>query len=360
MKAENLNANHFVLDTRTTSDLRRKLKDDPQAGIKQVAQQFEGLLLQMMLKSMRDATPQDGLLDSDQSRFFTAIFDQQLAQDLSAKNAFGFAQLIERQMARGMPLDSGEALGKLQQATFEQRMASSAPSERSMGRSMPLDAATLEKLQQAAFERRMASSAPSERPTARNTPPASGEALEKLQQAAFERQTASSAAALAGTAADVSTSGRDYVDRVWPHAVEAARTLGVPPHFLVAHSALESGWGKSEIRLADGSSSYNVFGIKAGSGWSGPTVEVRTTEYVEGVAQAAREKFRVYGSYDEAFQDYARMLRGNPRFSEVLGQQDGTRFAQSLQQSGYATDPSYADKLGRIIGGTTLRQALAA
>jgi flagellar protein FlgJ len=297
MKADTLNASSFVLDTRTTSDLRRKLNEDPQAGLRQATQQFEGLLLQMMLKSMRAATPQDGLLDNDQTRFFSEIFDQQLAHDLSAKDVLGFGKMIEQQMGSNTSLESGEALNA---------------------------------------------------------------ALLRFQQALFEQKAASSAAPLAGSApADVSESGRDYVNRIWPHAVEAAKTLGVPPHFLVAHSALESGWGKNEIRLADGSPSYNVFGVKAGNGWQGPAVEVPTTEYVDGVARTSREKFRVYGSYGEAFQDYAQMLRGNSRFSEVLGQRDGAQFARSLQQAGYATDPNYADKLGRVIGGTTLRQALA-
>jgi len=210
----------------------------------------------------------------------------------------------------------------------------------------------------------------------RNLVPGSGHpvgaSLDELQQALADRRAASSAAALAGGAerirgvsgngvdssAGMSESGREFVNRVWPHAVEAAKNLGVPPHFLVAHAALESGWGKSEIRRADGSSSYNVFGIKAGRSWQGASVEVPTTEYVDGVAQTVREKFRAYGSYSEAFQDYASLLRNNSRFSGALGQQDGTQFARSLQQSGYATDPNYADKLGRIIGGATLRQAL--
>lgn len=133
----------------------------------------------------------------------------------------------------------------------------------------------------------------------------------------------------------------------------------MPAQFLVAHAALESGWGKSEIRSADGSPTYNLFGIKAGRNWKGPSVEVQTTEYINGVAQSSREKFRVYGSYAESFNDYANLLKNNPRFSGVLGQQDGTQFARSLQQSGYATDPMYANKLSRIINGPTLRQALA-
>ena len=302
MKADNFYANRFVLDQRTASDLRHKLKEDPQTGLREAARQFESLLLQTMLKSMREAMPQDGLLDNDQTRFFTSILDQQLALNLSAVNALGFGNMIERQMQGGISPNSTEALGK-----------------------------ALEQLQQTRLTRPAASSA-----------------------ALADKATPTELRAGAG----IPESGREYVERVWPHAVEAARSLGVPPHFLVAHSALESGWGKSEIRLPDGSPSYNVFGIKAGSGWTGPSVEIATTEYVDGTARKLREKFRVYGSYGEAFQDYAGLLRGHSRFSGVLGQKDGALFARSLQQSGYATDPAYADKLSRIISGTTLRQAL--
>ena len=310
MKAEDFNPSRFVLDTKATSDLRLKLKQDPQAGLKQAAQQFEGMLLQMMLKSMRDATPQDSLMNSDQTRFFTSILDQQLAQNLSSQGKLGFAKLIEQQLGRNLVPGTGDAV-----------------------------TSSLGQLQQALAERRAASSAASLAGGAERVRGAPGGVID--------------------TSAGSQANGSDYVNRVWPHAVEAAKSLGLPPRFLVAHSALESGWGKSEIRTPDGSPTYNVFGVKAGRSWQGPSVEVQTTEYVDGVAQTTREKFRVYGSYGEAFQDYANLLRGSPRFSGVLGQQDGTQFARSLQQSGYATDPLYADKLGRIIGGTTLRHALA-
>jgi flagellar protein FlgJ len=157
---------------------------------------------------------------------------------------------------------------------------------------------------------------------------------------------------------DVPASSKEFVNRVWPHAVEASRSTGVPPQFLVAHSALESGWGRSEIRRADGSPSYNLFGIKAGKSWSGATADATTTEYVNGQPQQSVERFRAYGSYEEAFRDYANLLRNNARFSAVIGSQDGTEFAKRLQQAGYATDPMYADKLSRIINGPALRQAL--
>jgi flagellar protein FlgJ len=146
--------------------------------------------------------------------------------------------------------------------------------------------------------------------------------------------------------------------RIWPHAVEASRSTGISPQFLVAHAALESGWGRNEIRQSDGSSSYNLFGVKAGKAWGGATVEAATTEYIGGQAQSSVERFRAYGSYEEAFRDYANLLRNNPRYAGVIGSQDGAEFAKGLQRAGYATDPAYADKLSRIINGPTLRMAL--
>jgi peptidoglycan hydrolase FlgJ len=128
---------------------------------------------------------------------------------------------------------------------------------------------------------------------------------------------------------------------------------------MVGQAALESGWGRSEIKASDGTPSYNLFGIKAGRSWHGPVVERTTTEYVNGVAQKSKEKFRVYSSYTECFQDYAKLLRDNPRYSNVVGcAQDARAFAQGLQHAGYATDPAYGDKLLRIINGSALRHSM--
>lgn len=138
-----------------------------------------------------------------------------------------------------------------------------------------------------------------------------------------------------------------------PHALEASQTTGVPARFMLGQAALESGWGKREIRAADGTPSHNLFGIKAGSNWKGPVVETVTTEYVNGVAQKSVEKFRAYASYADAFRDYANLLSSNPRYAGVMAQaaqgMNAEGFAQGLQRAGYATDPNYADKLSRII-----------
>ncbi len=140
---------------------------------------------------------------------------------------------------------------------------------------------------------------------------------------------------------------------------EAARAAeaqtGIPAAFIVAQAAHESGWGKREIRNADGTSANNLFGIKAGAGWAGRVAEVTTTEFVDGEARKVTAKFRAYGSSAESFQDYARLMKTSPRYSEVLARAGSAQgFAQSLQRAGYATDPAYADKLARVIN-TTLR-----
>ncbi|MBI2277450.1 MAG: flagellar assembly peptidoglycan hydrolase FlgJ [Dechloromonas sp.] len=309
--------NRAAFDVKSAQDLRTQFAKDPQQGLKAAAQQFETMFLQMVMKSMRDSVPQDGLLNSEQSRFYTGLLDQQMAQNLATSGkGVGFARLIEQQLGRTVT-NPGEL---------------SAPAEaaNTAGNALPLSTSDGRHLQYRTVLSNLPTSATYGAP----------------------------AAAAAPGSGEVPATAKDFVNRVWPHAVEASRSTGVPPQFLVAHSALESGWGKSEIRRADGSGSHNLFGIKAGKNWTGPTVEATTTEYVDGKPQQVVERFRAYASYEEGFRDYANLLRGNSRYSDVIGSQDGTEFARRLQQAGYATDPMYADKLSRIINGPTLRQAL--
>jgi len=138
-------------------------------------------------------------------------------------------------------------------------------------------------------------------------------------------------------------------------AVEAQ--TGIPANFMLAQAAHESGWGRREITGAGGTPSFNIFGIKATSSWTGAVAEVQTTEFIDGKAQKVTAKFRAYGSYEEAFKDYARLIGSNERYSKVMAQaQSGSAegFARGLQRAGYATDPEYADKLARVIN-TTMR-----
>jgi len=138
---------------------------------------------------------------------------------------------------------------------------------------------------------------------------------------------------------------KKFVDEMLPHATAAARELGVDPRAIVAQAALETGWGTSKPADAGGNSN-NYFGIKAGASWQGASVGSDTTEYVAGLAGTERARFRAYGSVAENMSDYVRVIRDNPRYADALGTGSDVRaFANALQRGGYATDPSYADKL---------------
>jgi peptidoglycan hydrolase FlgJ len=295
MSATNITPSIF--DNSGLAAIKLQARNSDPAALKAAAQQFEALFLQMVLKSMRDATPRDGMFDSDQTRLYESLLDQQMSQVLATrggKGGTGLAAMIESQLSRHGSVDGV-----------------SGPDTKS-GSAKPLTMPTIPAL------------------------PISG------------GKTSSPAAASA------------FIDKMAPYAADASRASGIPAQFLVAQAALETGWGRSELRQADGQSSYNVFGVKAGQNWNGATVDATTTEYVDGVAQQRIERFRAYGSYAEAFKDYVSLLAGNPRYAAALGNTDATGFAQGLARAGYATDPAYAEKLTRIINNFPSRTSLVA
>ena len=296
-----------IFDINNLTALKGAVKKDDPKAIKSAAQQFEALFMQMVLKSMRDATPHESMFDSDQTRMYESLLDQQLAQVMSAKGSLGLAALIEKQLTRS----------SADPVSFEDGLPLTTPTKaipfKANGLGLPLESAP--------------------------TP------LRPLDTVPYAPRSEGSLPATA----------QDFIARVAPQAEEASRATGIPANFLIAQAALETGWGRSEPRAADGRPSYNLFGVKAGRSWSGQAVEAATTEYVDGVPQRQTERFRAYGSYAESFRDYANLLRTNPRYAGVLGNRDAAAFATGLQRAGYASDPLYADKLTRIIGGMAAR-----
>jgi flagellar protein FlgJ len=346
-------AGSLAIDTNGLEQLKTQAKNAPDKAIAGAAKQFESMFLGMIMKSMREATPKDGLFDSEQTKTFTAMLDQQFAQQM-ANRGTGLADAITRQLSRN--------------SISPDKVANADPAPAFQMSTLQMSTLALAKLNMDA-----AATAPST-PAAPNfdVQPLSlddeswDDPLPLKQMPAYAAQLPSAPAPAIAPASASSNAGASlaqtggFVNRIWDHAVEAARSIGVRPQFMVGQAALESGWGKHEMRNADGSATHNLFGVKAGKGWNGPTVDKTTTEYVNGVAVKTTAKFRVYSSYGEAFKDYAKLIGGNPRYAGVLAQaQDAKGFARGLQQAGYATDPSYADKLVRVINGTTLRQSLA-
>lgn len=150
--------------------------------------------------------------------------------------------------------------------------------------------------------------------------------------------------------AAVGSRQQQFVARLSSAAQQVAQEVGIPASYMLGQAGHETGWGRSEIKHADGSNSFNVFGIKAGKGWTGKVAEVTTTEYVNGQAQKVKAKFRAYDSYQDAFRDYARLISDSPRYAKVMDSlQSAQSFASGLQRAGYATDPQYASKLSRAI-----------
>ena len=283
------------------SALRRSGKADSPEALRAAARQFEGLFMNMVMKSMRDATPQDSPFDSQQSRMYTSMLDQKIS-DKFAQRGMGLADALMRQLTNNASAPTLPETEAGSAASTVSAAYAAAPVKQTGLSATPPDGAT-----------------PLEISSARQFPPRPGHV-------------------------------QAFQDKLAAHANEAARVTGIPAKFMLGQAALETGWGKREIRGADGSTSHNLFGIKATGNWTGKTVEVATTEYVNGVPEKRMEKFRAYDSYADSFRDYASLLKNNPRYQNVIAHgKDATAFAEGLQAAGYATDPHYAAKLARII-----------
>jgi peptidoglycan hydrolase FlgJ len=268
----------FAFDAQAGSALRARAARDPQGAVKEAAKQFESLFMQEVMKRMRAASLNTGLMENETTKLGSEMLDQQYASAMSGVPG-GLSAAIERQLSRGLPPRGADAA--------------------------PEPAPPLPSLSK------------------RNVP-------EKA--ASFIREHTDAAG-----------------------LVEAES--GIPSHFMLAQAAHETGWGRAEIKHRDGSTSHNLFGIKAGPSWKGKVAEITTTEYVDGVARKTTAKFRAYDSYADSFRDYAKLLRGNQRYAHAVAAAESSNanaFAQQLQRAGYATDPAYAEKLARVIN-TTVR-----
>jgi len=317
----------FALDTKGLGDLKQSAKTGSPEALKGAATQFESMFINMMMKSMRAATPQDGPMDSQETKTFTSMLDQQMSQKL-AKRGVGLADVLVRQL-------NSQAQGQaaLTQQLDQQALAIGGGQGATSGAAVAGSASSTDSIMSSLEALRSGRSAD----TLSTDRPATG--------AAFAVGSAASSTN-AGKPAHV----RAFQDKMADAAQEAEAATGVPAKFMMGQAALETGWGRRVIRNQDGSSSNNLFGIKAGPGWKGKVASAVTTEYVNGKPHQRVEKFRAYDNHADAFKDYAKMLSNNPRYEKVLNHGgDATTFAHGLQRAGYATDPQYAAKLSRII-----------
>ena len=282
-------------DTQSLNDLKAKAGKDPTGNIRPVARQVEGMFVQMMLKSMREALPKDGIFSSDSTRLYTSMYDQQIAQQMTSGKGLGLADVIVKQMAaaQGVP-----------------------PEETPQQVPMKFDLERVTSYQ--------------------------NQSLTQMVRKAVPKVPESNDEPLTGDS-------KDFLAQLSLPARLASQQSGVPHHLILAQAALESGWGQRQIRRENGEPSFNIFGVKATGSWKGPTTEITTTEYENGEAKKIKAKFRVYSSYLEALSDYVGVLSRNPRYAAVTQAATAEQGAQALQQAGYATDPQYARKLTSMI-----------
>lgn len=257
-----------------------------------MAEQFEAVFLQMMLKSMRETTKGDPLL-GESGKLYGELFDQQIALELAGSKRLGLAQSLVESIREFVP-------GEISQNQSPRR-----------GEAVNL-----------------------------TIPPVSQGALSLSGQAKTERPAPT----------QLSKTPEQFVDALWPHGKRAGHSLGVDPRLLIAQAALETGWGRSVIHDEQGRSSHNLFGIKADSRWPGARMEVSTLEYVDGVMIKTRAPFRAYTSIEESFDDYVSFVREQPRYQAAMRSVDNPeRYVRELQKAGYATDPAYAEKILNVF-----------
>lgn len=285
---------------------------------KQTAQQFEALLIQQLLKQSRQAAGPGSLFDSSQTRLVQGMQDDQLAMQLS-NPGLGLAQALMDQirMARG----------------------DSAPVENDLTRTPPeLALSRLPHLRSSIGDASQGGD-DADRPMLSSI----SDLINLLSKPANAVEYV--AGAIRGAPKHI----HEFVDRMGSAARHAAAESGVPARLILSQAALESGWGRREIKHEDGSTTHNLFGIKATGGWKGKVAHIMTTEFENGVARKVMQPFRAYDSYADSFADYAKLISNNKRYSEVLTAPSAEQAAHRIQAAGYATDPAYADKLISIM-----------
>jgi peptidoglycan hydrolase FlgJ len=327
-----LSTNQVAMDARGLDELKRAAGQSPDKALRAAATQFEALFMNMILKGMRESLPKDGLMSSSAGDTFTGMLDQQMSQTLAGKGrGTGLADMLVKQLSRN--IRGSDAPAPLTDAAR-------IPLAAGANASTTVSAPAASNIRTGIINR-----LPLPFPA---TAAASG------TDAALTSAPAAQPPVAGRVAVGVNAIKREFVERMAAHAKEAEQKTGVPAKFMIGQAALESGWGKHEIKHPDGQPAFNLFGVKATGNWSGPTVNVTTTEFVNGVAKKIVEKFRAYASYAEGFADYAKVMGDNPRYAGVMKAAGNgvSSFAHGLQRAGYATDPAYAAKLTSVINET--------
>jgi len=335
------NQTDFYLNFQQFGDLKLGARSGSDDAAKSVAQQFEGLFVQQMLAAMRSAAKIDTGQDSSYMNFYQEMYDKQLAQTVASQNRLGVAKMILQQMPDS-EAESGNPATTPELDFSPVRVAALNPNIPSL--KIPVVPSEVVSSDDA-NPTRMLPAVTEEIPTVRVSKVVDNDFAEVSQ---IER-------------ANKRWQNPDrFIADILPQAQAAADTLGISARLLVAQSALETGWGKHTMKYADGRSSNNLFGIKTGPDWQGPSLQKTSLEFRDGILQSQVSSFRAYDTPAQSFADYVKFIHDNPRYQRALVQAgDDQAFIREIHSAGYATDPQYADKVLNILNGGILQRALA-
>lgn len=404
MDARLLSAGTSTTDSGSYSDLNRLsamktgANRDSAGNIRKVAQEFESLFMNEMLKSMRSANEvfaKDNPMNSEAAKQYQDMYDHQLSVSLATQgHGIGLADVLVKQMEKmqGVRHTGNNPFAQTgAQAAIDNTQsaaATAAASDRQKtpsvfaanGKALPQPEAGRDD-RQALNARRLALPGKlAQRIAAGLVPGADSSVASTANQPAqlasndwrgsqaYTKQIDTTVPVADIDTSAISTkpgksmfaSADDFISTMLPMAERAAKRIGVDPRYLVAQAALETGWGKKMIAQRDGSSSHNLFGIKSGSSWKGDSARATTTEFEKGKEVKEVASFRAYNSFEQSFQDYVSFLQNNDRYQDALDSAARPdQFMKELQRAGYATDPQYARKVNQIARQMQVYQTVA-
>ena len=320
-------------DLQSLNGIRKQATVDSRGAIKAAAKEFEAFFMNMMLKSMRQASEvmgKDSLFGSEQEKMFIGMLDEQMSVELSQKGNLGIADLMVRNLLGNKGSEAkanppGQINRTLRSMAYHRNIEvdnkNISPVNNKDNQTITIIAEKILTENQKLEPAKPKIEAVDE----------SSEIIKAEKKSLFDNAA-------------------DFINQLLPHARKIADKIGLDPKLLIAQAALETGWGQYIMHDSHGRPSHNLFGIKSNSKWQGPSVKIDTLEVEKGEFVKTKSEFRVYENFEKSFADYIDFLQNNPRYKAALKVVDNaTQFIQSLQSAGYATDPNYANKILRIF-----------
>lgn len=312
---QKISDSHHFFDLASLDSLRNQSQKNDTAALKKVAQQFEAVFVQMLMKSMRSANAvleSESPLNNQYTQFYQQMHDQQMSMDLSNKGLLGLSDLIVKQLSSqplqdppNKPLRS-HVMNKMPSLTSDHSQLKHQQGEKLP----PINHFALSD----------------------NIRINDGKNIDENNRLAYF------------------SSPQDFIFKLHPLAEKAAEKLGTKTEVILAQAALETGWGKKIIMTNKGHNSFNLFNIKAGKSWDGPRSSVSTIEFESGIASQQQASFRVYDSFADSFNDFVDYIQHSTRYEQARNVSNNpNRFIQELHLAGYATDPNYSQKVIGIM-----------